>query len=227
VILTSSLSKRKRDECLRRLNDRDNFIRILNSGKGKLDCSRENLAKFGCSIKSVSVDENDIYSNRAPQLFMGLFFILAFVDYILLKVTDEEAGYSVPKVLVTLADFVFFYGAVFFMICAVLANWTRISFAFSEKAYLQGLLIVSVVGFIVLSVARKLRPPEVADVDEFTGKSRTKIKNMSEITWHKYHDWKTQVDGIVLVVVVIWVFLVFFFVISVAAFAEFSNLAVE
>jgi len=156
-------------------------------------------------------------------LFMGLFFFFAIVDYIMLKIADDEDGYDVPASVTFLAEWIFFYTAIMLMIMAVLSNWTKISFLCSEKAYIQGLLNVSIVGFFILLIARKLRPPAEIDIDENTGRQKVKRQKIQDITWHKYHNWNNQIDGIVLIVVVLWIMLVFFFVISVAAFAEFAK----
>jgi len=170
-----------------------------------------------CKVESAEVLENMKFERRAPHLFMLLFFLFAVLDYILLKVTDEEDGYEVPKEIGYLADIVFFYLTILLMIIALLSNWTKFSFACSEKAYIQGLLNISIVGFFILGISRILRPPPKI--------KKNKVQDITAITWHRYHDWNKQVEGVVLTLVVLWIFLVLFFVISVAAFAEFAKMA--
>jgi len=184
--------------CIRGEEDRKNAERLTREHKDKPEY-----------VDRVAILQNVKFERRAPHLFMLLFFIFSLVEYILLKITDEEDGYDVPQVVSTLADIVFFYLAITLMIIALLSNWTWFSFACSEKAYIQGLLNISIVGFFVLVISRILRPPQ----------------GDPAMTWHKYHDWNKQVEGVVLTVIVLWVFLVLFFVISIAAFAEFANTA--
>jgi len=217
VVVTGMLSKEK--------------LKMYDKNKDQLNTEilednklREKLKSYHCKIiRSYGTEHVE---HRAPQVFVALFFIFAFVAYILLKVTDEEDGYEVPIWMTNLAE-IFFYTAIFFMIMAIMSNWTMISFACSEKAYLQGLLIVSVIGFLLLILARTLRPPASVKIDEKTGKEKNKFQEVSEITWHKYHNWNKQIGGIVLTVVVLWVFFVFFFVISVSAFGEFADEAAK
>jgi len=159
-------------------------------------------------VKGIEVLSNVEFERRAPHLFLMLFFVFSLADYILLTITDEEDGYDVPQAVVILADVVFFYMAITFMVIALLSNWTWFSFACSQKAYIQGLLNISILGFFVLTISRFLRPPQ-----------------RNAMTWHKYHDWNKQIEGIVLTVVVLWIFFVLFFVISIAAFAEFAKTA--
>jgi len=171
-----------------------------------------------CTVESSTVLENIKYERRAPHLFLFLFFLFAVVDYILLKVTDEEDGYEVPKEVGWLADIVFFYLTILLMIIALLSNWTKFSFACSEKAYIQGFINISIVGFFILGISRILRPPKT---------EKNKVQDISTITWHRYHDWNKQVGGVVLTLVLLWVLCVLFFVISVAAFAEFAKMAAD
>jgi len=166
-----------------------------------------------CKIQNLIIE--DIKFERcAPHYSMILFFIIAISSYILLKITDEEDGYQVPDAVTTISDVVF-YIAILLSVIALLANWTKFSFFCSERAYVQGLLNISIIGFFILSIARILRPPLKTE--------KNKIQDITAITWHKYHDWSQQVEGVVFMVVVLWIMFVFFFVISVAAFAEFAN----
>jgi len=216
VVVTGMLSNRK----LKIYNNKMKVKDKLKSDILKDEILRANLKNCNCDIKGCWVTKH--VDHRARYVFMALFFIFAFVAYILLQVTDDEDGYELPIWLTNLAD-ICFYTAIFFMILATMSNWTMISFQCSEKAYLQGLLIVSIVGFLLLTIARILRPPASVEIDEITGKEKSKIQDVSEITWHKKHNWSKQIGGVVFTVVILWIFFVFFFVISVAAFAEFAE----
>lgn len=216
VVVAGMLSKGKLKIYNDKMKDKDK----LKSDILEDETLRANLKNCNCEITGCWVTKH--VDHRAPYLFMALFFIFAFVAYILLKVTDTEDGYELPEWVTHLAN-IFFYAALFFMILATMSNWTLISFQCSEKAYLQGLLIVSVIGFLLLMVARILRPPASVEIDESTGQEKSKIQEVSEITWHKKHNWNKQIGGVVFTVVVLWIFFVFFFVISVAAFAEFAE----
>jgi len=214
IVISATLSDKKRQESMDRLKNINEFIEKLNEQKNELE-------SYKCRINSANVDTNVTFDRLAPQLFFGLFFIVSLVDYMLLRITSE---YDVPLPLYVLAEWILYYTAIMLMIMAIFCNWTKISFACSEKAWVQGLLNVSIVGFFVLIIARKLRPPTEIEIDEDTGRLKVKERKISDITWHNYHNWNKEIDGIVSTAVIFWM-LVFFFVVSVSAFAEFANKA--
>jgi len=214
IVISATLSDKKRKESMDRLKNITEFIKNLNEQENELESHK-------CRINSVNVDTNVTFDRLAPQLFFGLFFIISLVDYILLRITSQ---YAVPLPLYVSAEWILYYTAIMLMIMAIFCNWTKISFACSEKAWVQGLLNVSIVGFFVLVIARKLRPPTEIEIDEDTGRLKVKERKISDITWHNYHHWNKQIDGIVFTAVISWM-LVFFFVVSVSAFAEFANKA--
>jgi len=213
IVISATLSEKKRQESMERLKNITKFVQKLNEQENVLESHK-------CRINSANVDTNVTFDRLAPQLFFGLFFIVSLVDYMLLRITSQ---YDVPLPLYVLAEWILYYTAIMLMIMAIFCNWTKISFACSEKAWVQGLLNVSIVGFFVLIIARKLRPPTEIEIDE-SGRLKVKERKISDITWHNYHHWNKQIDGIVFTAVISWM-MVFFFVVSVSAFAEFANKA--
>lgn len=136
--------------------------------------------------------------NRGPIIFIALTIIFGLIEYILWSLEDEQLlltandiGSDNFRISLIIIDIVW-YLCFFFLFCCCMSNWPTISYYFSESVWLQGILYMSIIGYLFIWICRKLRKPnEKRDI----------------ISWYKIHDSYRIICEIMKVTS--WLFLIF------------------
>jgi hypothetical protein len=145
------------------------------------------------------------FNNRGQAVFGLSLIVAAFVDYLLIEIYYRVLGDGGSTGLL-IALYVLFYLALILMFFTFMAFWEVFAFYCAEYSYVHGFLYLSLIGGLVLFLARLIRPSNQGD-------------------WHHHHGTNIVLDGILNVITLLFVFLVVLAGIGIALFSEFGQSA--
>jgi len=143
-----------------------------------------------------------ICNGKGQMVFGVTFFVLAFVDYILIEIYYDLMNEDGPLGLfITL--YVLYYICLVLIFFNFMVYWEVIAFYCSEYSYVHGFMYISLLGGVALVVSRWIRPSKPGD-------------------WHHHPGTSIVLDGILNVISIFFVFLVVLAGIGIPLFAEFG-----
>jgi len=149
----------------------------------------------------------NLFGGNGQTVLSLTFAALAFSDYLMIQIYYSLLNAEGPEsLLVTL--YVVYYISLVLMFLTWMAYWEAFAFYCSEYPYLHGFMYISMIGFMILVVARWIQPAKEGD-------------------WHHNPGTAIILSGILKVLSIFFVFLVVFFGIGVPLFAEFGQNANE
>merc|ERR1719285_1423700 len=131
--------------------------------------------------------------------------VIAFTDYILMQIWYVLLKEDGPDALFA-TMYVMYYLSLVLMFLTWQAYWEAFAFYCSEYSYMHGFMYISVLGGVVLIIARWIRPSKEGD-------------------WHHHPGTAVVLDGMLNVISFLFLFLVVLAGIGIPLFAEFGQQA--
>merc|ERR1719491_2447899 len=105
--------------------------------------------------------------HRGATVFTLLMITFGVVEYILWQLEEENlldslypSDDSISQTYLLLVIDIVYYLALLMLFCASMANWPTLSYYLSEALWLQAMLYMSIFGYLLLWLCRKLRGSE-------------------------------------------------------------------
>jgi hypothetical protein len=101
--------------------------------------------------------------NGRGQTVLGLtFVVLAFSDYLMIQIYYSLLKAEGPESLLIIL-YVVYYTCLVLMFLTWMAYWEAFAFYCSEYPYMHGFMYISIIGFMILAVARWIQPAKEGD----------------------------------------------------------------
>lgn len=138
-----------------------------------------------------------VCKQRGPMVFSVLTLVFGLVEYVLWSLEEEDLlreveGYEAIDAEYMVVMDVVYYLALLMLFCASMANWPTLAYYLSEAVWLQAMLYMSLAGYLLLWICRKLRGSEARH---------------APIAWYKAHEGYEMVQAMMRVTS--WLFLIF------------------